>query len=287
MAHDEVVFDVTPGRFDEEVIDASAERPIVVDFWAEWCAPCRSLGPVIEQVVRSYEGRVRLARLDVEADPQAASRFGVRGIPAVKVFRGGRVVGEFVGALPEPEVRRALEAALPSEADELLAEGDRLIEDGRVEGAARRYGEALQREPDHAGALLRLGTMAVEQGKAEKARGLLERIEEHAAEHEAARAMLGRLEFAETCRRAGGREACARRAEEEPEDPDALYEMACCHAADEDYEAALERLLQVLRRDRAYRDGAAREAMVRIFTLVGPRSELADAYRRKLAGVLY
>ncbi|KPK65063.1 MAG: hypothetical protein AMK73_04040 [Planctomycetes bacterium SM23_32] len=287
MAAGPHVFDVAPGGFEQQVIAASAERPVVVDFWAEWCAPCRALGPVLERVVGSYEGRAALARVNVDEDPQTAARYGVQGIPAVKVFRDGRIAGEFMGALPEPEVRRILGAVLPSATDELVSEGDRLMEEGRLEDAERCYEQALEGDGGHTGAMLRLATLAVERGEQERARELLTRIEEDAPEHKAALGLLARIEFGETAERVGGRSACQARLAERPDDLDARYELACCLAAEGDYEGALEQFLQVLAADRHYHDQAPKDAMLRIFSLVGSRSDLADRYRRQLAGVLY
>ncbi len=287
MANDDIIFDVTPGQFEQQVIARSAQRPVVVDFWAEWCAPCRALTPILESTVGSYEGRALLAKLNIEQDPQTAQRYGVQGIPAVKVFRDGRVIGEFMGALPEAEVARILAAVLPSRADELVAQGDGLLQDHSVEEAEARYQDSLEQDPQHSGALLRLGTLAVEKGEGERASEFLSRIEEDAPEHEAALALLARIEFGETCRQKGGLAACEERAAGSPDDLDARYDLACCLAAESQYEGALDEFLKVVTADRAFRDQAAKNAMVRIFSLVGPRSELADTYRKKLAGVLY
>ena len=287
MATQQTAFDVAPGRFEEQVVGASAKLPIVVDFWAEWCVPCRTLGPILERVVSSYEGRALLARVNIDKDRETAARYGVQSIPFVLVFRDGRIAAQFVGALPESEVRRILGAVLPSRADELVAKGDDLMQKGRAEEARKQYEEALKESADHAGALLRLGGMTAESGRVEDARRMLSRIEENAPEHAAAQGELARIEFAEVCRQRGGREACEQRLAGDPEDLDARYALACCLAAEGEYERALEEFLSIVSRDKGYRDQAAKNAMVRIFALVGLRSELADAYRRKLAAVLY
>jgi putative thioredoxin len=258
-----------------------------VDFWAEWCAPCKTLGPILERVVRSYEGRALLAKVNIDKDREAAARYGVQSIPFVLVFRDGRIAAQFVGALPESEVRRILGAVLPSRADELVARGDDLMQKGRAEEAREHYEQALKESAAHEGALLRLGAMAALSGRVEDARRMLSRIEENASEYAAAQGELARIEFAEVCRQRGGREACEQRLAGDPDDLEARYEVACCLAAEGDYERALEEFLSVVSRDKGYRDQAAKNAMVRIFALVGPRSELADAYRRKLAGALY
>ena len=115
MAEQALVFDVSADSFAQDVLAASATRPIVVDFWAPWCGPCRMLGPILEKVVTSLQGKMALAKVNVDENQELAAQWHIRGIPAVKVFAGGKVVGEFVGAAPEPEVLRALEAALASQ----------------------------------------------------------------------------------------------------------------------------------------------------------------------------
>jgi putative thioredoxin len=284
---DETVYDVEPGRFDEQVIEESKKQPVVVDFWAEWCAPCRTLGPMLEKVVGTYAGRARLAKVNIEQDPNIAVRYGVQGIPAVKVFRDGEVVGEFVGAIPEPDVQRLLSRLLPSASDEVVAEGDRFLAERKLEDAEESYRRALEGDPGHTGALLRLGTLALELGRHEEAQEVLGRIEEDAKEYDTARAMLSRIEFSKVCHENGGPDACQARAAESPDDLDARYALACCMAAAGQYERALEEFLGIVSNDKDYREGAAREAMVHIFNLVGPRSELANSYRKKLASVLY
>lgn len=287
MANEELVFDVAPGQFEKRVIQPSFKRAVVVDFWAEWCAPCRALTPVLERVVQSFGGRAALARVNIEQDREVAVRYGIQSIPSVKVFRDGKVAGEFVGALPEPQVARALASAIPSRADELVVEGDGLVKERRLEEAETQYQEALQEDPQHSAALLRIGMMAVEKGDFDQARQTLSRIEENALEYDPAQGLLARIEFSETCRQKGGRAACEQRLAENSDSLDVRYDVACCLAADGEYERALEEFLQVLSADRNFRDQAARDAIVRIFSLVGPRTELAEKYRRKLASVLY
>jgi len=284
---EQIVYDVEPGRFEQDVIQASFSRPIVVDFWAEWCAPCRALGPVLERVVQSFGGRARLARVNIERDRDVAVQFGIQSIPAVKVFRHGEVVGQFVGALAEPDVQLILSKVVPSEADEVIAEGDGLAQEGRIDDAEARYRKALDMQPGHSGALLRIATVALETGRSEEACELLGQIEEDAPEHGAAQGLLASVEFAQVCQQNGGAETCRRALDENPHSLDARYNYACCLTAEREHEAALKQFLEILSRDKGYRDGAAKEAMLRIFALVGQHGELASTYRRKLAGVLY
>lgn len=287
MSQDTNIYALDAAGFEKHVVEESRRRLVIVDFWADWCAPCRQLGPVLEELTQSYDGRVALAKVDVDKNRELAMRYNVRGIPAVKIFRDGSVAGEFTGALPRPEVERIIQGILPTAADELVREGDDLLEQGETQAAAKRFQRALEQDERHAGALVRLGELALEEGDTRKALDLLSRVEEDAGEYESAQGALARIEFAETCRQAGGLEACRRREEEDPENAEFHYNLGCCLAARGEHQAALAEFLQVLQIDREYQEQAARTAMLRIFSLVGPQSELAQQYRRKLAAALY
>jgi len=220
MSSQSVIFDVSTAEFDERVLKASAEVPVVVDFWAEWCAPCRSLGPVLERLVAGYGGKLLLAKLNVDKAPELAARYGVQGIPAVKVFRDGKVATEFVGALPEADVARVLASAVPSAADEMVRDADQRLKAGKIDEAESLYRRALETEEGHTGALLRLGTLLLERGDFGEGRKLLGGIEESAAEYAVAQGLLARMEFQEVCHKAGGRAACEERVSANPEDPE-------------------------------------------------------------------
>jgi putative thioredoxin len=287
MAARDTIFDVQPGEFDQKVVAASSEAVIVVDFWAPWCGPCRILGPVLERAVESLAGKARLAKVNVDENPEVASRFNVRAIPAVKVFRDGQVVAEFVGALPEADVRRILGQVVPSAADELVETGDALLESGNRDSARQRWQKALGEQPRDPAAALRLARLAFEDGNAEEARRLASLIEEDAGEHEEAEGLLARLDFAERCRTAGGLEASRKRVEETPDDLAARYDLACCLASASDYREAMDELLRIVAADKHFQDELARKAMLRIFSIIGRRSPLADEYRDRLARLLY
>jgi len=283
----ELVFDVKPQDFDRDVLEASRERPVVVDFWAPWCAPCRVLGPALERVVLSLGGRALLAKVNLEEDPSFAAKWRITGIPAVKVFKDAKIIGEFVGALPEPEVRHQLSAILPSEEDELVAEADQLASSGDWPGAEARYREALAANPYHVRASVRLAEETLVRGDYEEAKKLLSKAASATPQAPELEVLLGRMWFIEQCAENGGMALCRRKQAEDPHNLTARFNCACCLAAEGAYADALEELLDLVRVDRKYGKGAPREAMVRIFSTLGEQSELTRQYRQRLSSELY
>ena len=283
----ELIFEVSPQDFDRGVLEASRERPVVVDFWAPWCAPCRVLGPVLERVVSSLQGRAVLAKVNIEQDLNFAAKWGISGIPAVKVFKDGKIIGEFVGALPESEIRRQLSAVLPSKADELVAEADELATKGDSAEAETRYREALVIDPRHGPASVRLAEVALARGDYQEAKKLVSTAASASPQDAAIESLLNRIWFIERCAENGGMDLCRRKQAEDPQDLTARFNCAGCLAAEGAYEDALEELLDLVRVDRTYGKGAPRDAMVRLFSALGQQSELARQYRQRLSRELY
>jgi len=287
MENTELIFEVTEDDFEKRVVAASAERAVVVDFWAPWCAPCRMLGPALERVVASYQGKVLLAKVNVDENQGLAALWKIQGIPAVKIFRAGKVAGEFVGALPENEIKRQIAAVVPSEADELVLEGERLEKEGNHGQAETNYRKALALMPRHPRASLQLSKMFLKKGDRQQAQNLAKVVEPDADEYEETQAVLARIDFMEECSKQVGLKLCEERLAKNPDDMDCRYGFACCLAAEQRYEESLENFLKIVETDKHYKEGAAKEAMVRIFSIVGQRSKLADEYRTRLSRVLY
>jgi len=281
------IVEVSEATFDSLVLGAPAQQAVVVDFWAPWCAPCRVLGPVLEKVVGEYGGTMLLAKANVEENPALAARFGVRGIPQVVIFRGGKPVGQFTGALPEQAVRRQIAAVAPRETDAWLAEAEERMAGEQFEAAEALFRKVLHVERTRYVAMVRLAQIALARGDAAAARKLLEAVPEGCEQRQQAATLLGRLEFVSECEAVGGADAARRRVEADDGDLDARYALACCLAVEAKHEEALESLLKIIAADRTFRDGAAKDAMVRIFGFIGPSSELANTYRSRLASLLY
>jgi putative thioredoxin len=280
----EWVRDVTDASFDREVVEQSHRVPVLIDFWAPWCAPCRALGPVLERLADEYAGAFVLAKINVDESPGAATAFGIRGIPAVKAVHGGEVVDEFVGALPEPAVRQFLERILPSDSDQLAEEGRAAERRGDRAGAEALYRRALEGDPNQPAARLGLGRLLADSDP-EAALAELDRVLPATAERTEADRIAARLRLGGE---SGAGDAELRvRLEREPNDLDARLRLARLLAAREEYEAALGHLLEVVKRDRGYEDEAGRKSMLDIFQIIGSGHPLTEKYRSELARVLF
>jgi len=279
------VIDVDERTFQQEVIERSRTVPVVVDFWAPWCGPCRTLGPTLEALAQEFGGEFILAKLNVDENPRLANQYHVQGIPAVKAFKDGRVVAEFVGAQPKPAVRKFIEGLVPNELDRQVAEGEAQLIAGRLADAETTFRNVLSRNPDHPGALLGLARTLLGMGQEKTALQLLELIPPATPQG----AIAARLRAEVALRQAAGsRDEPTLRARlaEAADDLDARFELASLLASQQRYEEALREYLEVVRRNRKFRNGAAREAMLHIFELLGD-DPLVRQYRNKLASALW
>jgi putative thioredoxin len=255
----EHVIAVDEGEFDERVVEASRRAPVVVDFWAGWCQPCLILGPVLERLAGEYAGRFTLAKVDVDANPQLAARFGIRGIPAVKAFRDGDVAAEFVGAQPEDAIRRFLDALVPSPAAERVAAAR---EAPTSEEAEARFREALAIDPSNIEAVAGLARLLLDRGAVEESRAVLGSV----PADDGVRPLLAELDLRGASAEPGEVAAAARA------------------ALSGDHRQALEGLLALVREG----DGdEARRLMLGVFDLLGDDDPLTSEYRGRLASALF
>jgi putative thioredoxin len=284
-AASEFVINVDEANFQQEVIGRSRQVPVVVDFWAAWCGPCRTLSPTLEGLAREYAGGFVLAKIDVDANQDLAMRFGVQGIPAVKAFRDGKLADEFVGAQPAPMVRQFIQRLIPTAADRQVSAGRALLDAQQPVEAETAFRQALAADASHAAATLGLAQALLAQGQTEPAAEALSRVPLGTPEgNEAARLQ---KEIALRAETAGADEASLRsRLAAEPGDLEARYTLAGLLAVERRYDEALEHYLEIVRRDRKFREDGARQAMLHIFDTLGD-DPLARKYRNQLASVLF
>lgn len=277
MASDNIV-DVTEANFQYEVLSYSENTPVVVDFWAEWCRPCKTLGPLLEKLAHEAQGSFRLARVDVDANPNLALHYGVRSIPTVKAFSQGEVVGEFSGLQPEERIREFLSRITPPSPLALaLEKALSLLQDHQWAEAENLLRDLLDQAPQQPEAQLGLAMALLGQGYGTAA---LEILRNFPASREYARAQQ-LLPLAEALKNSeDGRLP-------DETDLDAAYAQAIRLAGRGNLPAALDGLLDILRQNKTYRQGAARQAVVALLELLGPNDPLSRAYRSELAAILF
>ena len=277
--------DVNEENFEAAVLERSSEVPVLVDFWAEWCGPCKAHGPVLEKLADEYAGGFILAKLNVDENPNLAGMFGIQGIPAVKLFRDGDLASEFTGALPEPMLREFLTKFLPTASDKEAQAAMALEAEGKWLEAKAAYEAILATDPDHGQALLGMARAAMNGGDNAAALEYLDRISIVADERKEADRLVARLNL-----QAGGAQSEAALREKIAADPKniaARFELAQALAGVEKYAEALKEFLEVVKADRKFNEDGARKAMIQIFEVLGSDDPLTDKYRSELAAVLF
>ena len=274
--------DVAEQDFQQAVLDASHEVPVVVDFWAPWCGPCRVLGPILEKLEREYGGRFRLAKVNSDENLQLAREFNIRSIPDVRAFHNGKQVAQFMGALPEPQVRAFIERVVPSpaEIERLAAQGRR--EAGDLEAALAALRKALSLDANHVLARIDLADALIEAGQHEAAGAELDRVPENIDWATRVASLRQAIAFAAS---GGSVQDLAAKIAANPSDLEARAALAGAHAARKAWREAMDELLEILRREKGWRNGEARKQMLAIFNLATD-AELVATYRRKLASTL-
>ncbi|MFP4559784.1 MAG: tetratricopeptide repeat protein [Thiohalorhabdus sp.] len=283
----ETVLDVDSQDFQSRVVERSREVPVVVDFWAAWCGPCQALGPALERVAEEYGGRFLLAKVDVDRNQELAGQHGVRGIPAVKAFVDGEVVDEFTGALPEPQIRRFIDGLIPSETDKAVAQARALLDQGETGRAEEVLTEVLEAEPDHPRALLTQARLRLLQNRTEEAEAILGHLPVAYASDPEVKGLRTTLGFARIAGETGSEAEVREALERDPDDLDARYRLAAYRVMAEDYRSAFEHLLEIVRRDRKYREDAARHRMLELFDLLGNRDPRVSEFRKRLSRELF
>lgn len=267
------IIDVNEATFAQDVLDRSRQQPVIVDFWAPWCGPCRMLSPVLEKITTEANGAFVLAKINSDNNQRLAQQYGVQGIPAVKVFRDGKVVGEFVGAKPEPQVRDFLKKYAPAKSDLAFTAAQALFSEGRLIEAEAALHNILNAQPDHTAAALLLGNILLRLGRGTEAASALKHIPSSAKE-------------ADQVEKLGVLAKFMALPNDASDGLDAQYQTAADLLRQQLYEAALDSLLNVLRKNRAYRNGEAKQVMLAIFDWLGD-DPLVKTYRRQLANVLF
>jgi putative thioredoxin len=286
-----LIKDTTTQAFAKDVLEESRRQPVLVDFWAPWCGPCKTLSPIIEKAVTAAKGAVKLVKMNIDDHPAVAGQLGIQSIPAVIAFQNGQPVDGFVGALPESQVKafidRVAGPAGPTDTQLLVEEGNRRLEAKDVAGAAEHFAAALTAEPQSVPALVGLASAHLAAGNLDAARQTLATLPETAAADPAVAAVRARIELAAQTAALGDPAALEARLAADPKDHQARFDLSLILNARGDRENAADRLLEIVARNRTWEDEKARKQLVQFFEAWGPTDPATLSARRRLSSLLF
>lgn len=280
-------FDVSEADFEQKVMAASREQPVVIDFWAPWCAPCKVLKPVLEKLAAEYGGKFLLAKVNSDENPQLAAHFAVRGIPSVKAVVNGKVADEFTGALPEGAVREWLDKLIPSPAEELRRVARQRMTEGDLAGAMEQLSHASALDPANEWVRVDAAEILATQGQAAEARALLDSLKDpEVSKDSRVMQLMAQVRLMQAGAGGESEEKLAAAVAANPADLEARLRLANALVAGDRYAEGMDQLLEIVRRDRSFRDDIGRKTLLDVFNLLGGQGPLVSEYRRKLASLL-
>ena len=287
----DLIKDTTTQNFVEDVIAASQEVPVIVDFWAPWCGPCKQLGPAIEKAVTEAAGAVKLVKLNIDEHPEIAQQMRIQSIPAVFAFKDGHPVDGFVGAVPDSEIKAFLKRLVgdigPSPIEQALEQAAAAAESGDLGAAANIYGQILKQDTGNPDALSGLAKCYIERGDLDRATQTLAMVPPEHAQHAAITAAQAALSLAEEVGDVGDVAELRKQVEADPADHQARFDLALALTGAGENEAAMDELLEIVKRNREWNEQAARKQLIKLFDVIGDTHELTIAGRRKLSSILF
>jgi putative thioredoxin len=287
------VKDGDTASFVKDVIEASVKTPVIVDFWAPWCGPCKTLGPLLEKLVNAAGGAVRLVKIDVDKNQELAAQMRIQSIPAVYAFKDGRPFDGFVGSVPDSQVKDLIRRLIGDKAaaglgiDDLLAEAKTLLAESDLAGALAVFQEVLAHDPENPAAVGGSLRCLIQAGHVEKAKKQLAGLSETLAKHAEIATVRTAIDLAEQGAKAGSTADLQRVLANTPDDAQARFDLALAHFASGEREAAIDELLELFRRNRGWNDEAARKQLVKMFEVFGRSDPLTQSAQRRLSSLMF
>jgi len=287
MSESPYIHNVSMQNFQNLVLENSINKPVLVDFWADWCQPCQTIMPMLAKLAEEYDGKFELAKVNADQEQELAAHFGIKSLPTMKLFYQGQIVDERMGAVPESDIRAMIDKHIVSESDQLVQAAIMAYQQGHTKEALEVLNNALAKDPDNAELKVTIAQMVYGEGDDESAVALLDSLDSEGNNLDAAIKLRAEIKLAEQLADLPDLDDIEQRLAQNPNDLDALLQKSRHLTVQEDYDNAMECLLTVIRTDRSFEDDAGRTSLLELFDLLGGEHPSVQKYRRKLFTLLH
>jgi putative thioredoxin len=281
------IHDVSAQDFQAIVMENSFNKPVLIDFWADWCQPCKTLAPILAKLVEEYAGKFILAKVDTEKEQELAAHFGIKSLPTMKIIVKGQIAGERVGAISESEIRAFIDPFIVSESDQVMDAAMAAQDAGRSEEALQLMNQALASDPANADLKINIAKLVMLQGDTEAALGLLDSLSDEDNKKDEAVKLRTKINLASQLENTPSMQEIENRLAENPNDCEALLQKSHHHSASDQYDEAMDLLIQIMTIDRKFQNDAGRQELLSLFELLGGEHPVVQKYRRKLFTLLH